>query len=196
MSAMEAADDSGGVYDPTLLRTLERIGYDRTFGEVEQCGARNTIADVPSFGSWRRVGLDRGVRSVSLPADLALDFGGIAKGWAADLAAHSIGSLPWALIDAGGDLRIAGQPEEPVPIGVADPADPSIEILQLGVEAGALATSSVVGRRWGVGLHHLIDPRTSLPACTGVVQATVWAPTWRAVRTSDICDTWRHEEVS
>jgi len=45
MSAMEAADDSGGIYDPTLLRALERIGYDRTFDEVERCGTMNTIPD-------------------------------------------------------------------------------------------------------------------------------------------------------
>lgn len=173
-ASLSAARSTNGLFDPTVLPALIAAGYDRDY---DQLLATTPVVRTPPAPSarWRDVVLEE--RSLFLPQGAALDFGGIAKGWAADLAAHSIGSLPWTLIDAGGDLRIVGQPAEPVPIGVADPADPSIEILQLGVEGGALATSSVVGRRWGVGLHHLIDPRTSLPACTGVVQATVWAPT-------------------
>ena len=38
-SALQAADDSGGIYDPTLLRTLERIGYDRSFEAIQGCAA-------------------------------------------------------------------------------------------------------------------------------------------------------------
>ena len=34
LSALQAAEDSGGIYDPTLLRTLERIGYDRSFETI------------------------------------------------------------------------------------------------------------------------------------------------------------------
>ena len=172
-ASLSAARSTNGLFDPTVLPALIAAGYDRDYDEL--LATTPVVRTPPASARWSDVLLEG--RLLFLPEGAALDFGGIAKGWAADLAAHSIGSLPWALIDAGGDLRIAGQPAEPVPIGVADPADPSIEILQLGVEAGALATSSVVGRRWGVGLHHLIDPRTSLPACTGVVQATVWAPT-------------------
>jgi thiamine biosynthesis lipoprotein ApbE len=51
------------------------------------------------------------------------------------------------------------------------------EIARLGLDGGALATSSVVGRSWGPGLHHVIDPRTWRPAVTRVLQATVWADT-------------------
>lgn len=181
MSAMEAADDSGGVYDPTLLRTLERIGYDRTFGEVEQCGARNTIADVPSFGSWRRVGLDRGVRSVSLPADLALDFGGIAKGWTVDRVALVLAPLGPVLVDAGGDLRAIGLVDgEGWPVGVQDPFEPERDRAIVRLRDGALATSSIGGRRWQRGdrtLHHVIDPRTGTAAQSDLHSVTVRAPT-------------------
>ena len=44
----------------------------------------------------------------------------------------------------------------------------------------ALATTSVMQRRWGPEQHHLIDPRVGLPARTPVVQATVWEPTCAA----------------
>ena len=45
-----------------------------------------------------------------------------------------------------------------------------------------LATSGTSVHRWGgdsEGRHHLIDPRTGLPAATDVVQATVLAGTAR-----------------
>ena len=48
------------------------------------------------------------------------------------------------------------------------------------MERGALATSSVTMRSWGPGIHHLIDPRTGRPADTGVLQATMWAPSCAA----------------
>ena len=87
VSAIEAARDSGGIYDPTLLRVMERIGYDRSFETIERISATRVHAPVPTFESWRRVRLDRRARSVALPADLALDLGGIAKGWTVDQAA-------------------------------------------------------------------------------------------------------------
>jgi thiamine biosynthesis lipoprotein len=89
--------------------------------------------------------------------------------------------LPWALVDAGGDLRIVGRsPRGGLSIGVEDPLDSGKEILRLRMERGALATSSVTMRSWGPGIHHLIDPRTGRPADTGIVQATMWAPSCAA----------------
>ena len=180
MSAMEAADDSGGIYDPTLLGTLERIGYDRTFEEVERCGPLNTISDARSFGCWRRVGLDSGARSVSLPADLALDFGGIAKGWTVDRAALALATLGPVLVDAGGDLRVIGAVDgEAWPIAVQDPFEPERDRAVVRLTEGALATSSIGGRRWQRGshtLHHVIDPRTGTAAQSDLYSVTVRAP--------------------
>jgi thiamine biosynthesis lipoprotein len=48
----------------------------------------------------------------------------------------------------------------------------------VGVADGAVATSSVLKRSWDVDAgraHHLIDPRTGVPADTGVASATVVA---------------------
>jgi thiamine biosynthesis lipoprotein len=113
-----------------------------------------------------------------LPPGSALDFGGIAKGWTVDLVSAWLGRLPWAIVDAGGDLRLAGVPPEGgVEVGVEDPEDRAAEALRLRIGSGALATTSVTVRAWGHGMHHVIDPRTSRPASTGVLQATVWGRT-------------------
>ena len=86
--------------------------------------------------------------------------------------------VPWAVVDAGGDLRAVGDvPPDGLAIGVEHPSDASGEVLRLSLTEGALATSSIVRRSWGLNQHHLIDPRTGRPAVTDIVQATVWAPT-------------------
>ena len=119
-------------------------------------------------------------RRLRLPEGVALDLGGIAKGWAVDraaLAATSAG-LPWALIDAGGDLRLAGEaPPNGLEIEVEDPEAPDTDIGRIVLRDGALATSSVTRRSWGAGRHHLIDPATGVPSAGPVLQATVWSPT-------------------
>jgi thiamine biosynthesis lipoprotein len=177
--ALEAARITDGLFDPTVLPALLAIGYDRDFDDLI-AGARLALHPPEPCGRWLDVETNDG--QVRLPPDVALDFGGIAKGWAVDKAARRVKRLlPWALVDAGGDLRIVGRPPRGgLQIGVEDPLDSSDEILRLSMERGALASSSVTTRSWGPGIHHLIDPRTGRPADTGVLQATMWAPSCAA----------------
>jgi thiamine biosynthesis lipoprotein len=174
--ALEAARVTDGLFDPTVLPALLAAGYDGDFDDVV-AGARLALNPPEPCGRWTDIEVrDSEVR---FPAGVAVDFGGIAKGWTVDRAAKRVKAmLPWALVDAGGDLRIVGEPPPGgLAIGVEDPFDPAREVLRLQVARGALATSSVTTRSWGPGMHHLIDPRTSTPAATGILQATVWAPT-------------------
>jgi len=82
------------------------------------------IKNPTACGAWRGVELN-GDR-VRLPKGAALDVGGIAKGWTVDLAAARLPGVPWAIIDAGGDLRIVGTPPPPgLDVGAdADPRTP------------------------------------------------------------------------
>ncbi len=175
--SLEAAARSDGLFDPTVLPSLIAAGYDRDFDELI-AGARDALHPSEPCGRWSEVELDGDL--VRLPAGVGLDFGGIAKGWAVDLAARAAvdDGLRWAIVNAGGDLRIAGAPpRDGFEIAIDDPEAPGHELSRLRVARGALATSSVTARAWGPGLHHLIDPRTGLPADTGILQATVWART-------------------
>ena len=169
LAALDAAHESGGIYDPTVLLSLERAGYDRGFEAID--ATVDTETDSPpvrTFDSWRCIGMDDTVRSVDLPGDLALDLGGIAKGWTVDHVALALAPLGPVLVDAGGDLRVVGTVEdEPWPIGVQEPFTPEGDRGLVRLRCGALATSSIGGRRWQRGdrmLHHAIDPRTGTSA--------------------------------
>jgi len=129
-------------------------------------------------GSWRSIELDSARRQIRMPPGVRLDFGGIAKGWAADVALDRFfSSTDDVLIDVGGDVRARGglREGEPWAIGIGDPqrmpdapaaaAEPHVAVLTLG--RGGLATSGATLRWWyrdGERQHHLIDPRTGRPA--------------------------------
>ncbi len=118
---------------------------------------------------------------IYLPPDARVDLGGVAKGWAADRAARKLGMLGPALIDAGGDIAISRPRADGSawPIGISNPFQPDQTFETLKVERGGVATSGRDYRRWqknGAWQHHLIDPRTGLPAQTDVLSVTVVAP--------------------
>lgn len=122
--------------------------------------------------------------SVTLSPGASVDLGGFAKGWSADQLSAMLlkEGVRTGAIDAGGDIVLWGCPPGGWEIGVASPFAPDRDLLSLRIGGAAgVATSSRLKRRWrdesGAERHHLLDPRTSLPADTDLVQATVLAPT-------------------
>jgi thiamine biosynthesis lipoprotein len=112
---------------------------------------------------------------------MGIDLGGIAKGYAVDVAAEALQRIGVgsALIDAGGDLRLVGRDRDGHTwrIGLRHPLEPSRLLLSVLVEDEAIATSGnyfryfiVGGRRYG----HLLHPRTGIPA-ESALSATVIA---------------------
>jgi thiamine biosynthesis lipoprotein len=180
-AALQAARATDGRYDPTLLRHMLRIGYDRTFTEIRGGiqGATQPAEQTRVGGDWRRIQVDALRRRVMLPAGAGLDFGGIAKGMAVDAALdhlRAIGLTP-ALVNAGGDLAVAGQPPGQPEWPIAIPGRDRHWTIPL--RNGAIATSTVTRRNWRQGetvRHHLIDPATGGPARSDILSATVVAP--------------------
>jgi thiamine biosynthesis lipoprotein len=193
-AAVDAARVTAGAFDPTLLRQLEALGYDRTFAEVRRRGM-DEITDAPSSepgsrpgGAWRDIHLDPARRTVRLPRGVGLDLGGIAKGMAVDAAISCLTAegCTIAAVDAGGDLAVIGLPagESGWPVRIELPEGGRPEggrIVRL--DGGALATSGTSRRHWwldGREVHHLLDPRTGRPARSGLWSATAVADTCQA----------------
>jgi FAD:protein FMN transferase len=175
--AMEAARLTGGDVDPTCGQALASLGYDRDFASARQdtSALRQPSAPAPG-GGWRGVLLDADRQEVTVPDGVLLDLGATAKALAADRAAARIAAATASgvLVNLGGDISVAGQPPEGGwLVGVADNASfdtttADVQTCQvIVVRDGGLATSSVLGRAWRRGsarLHHIIDPRTGMPA--------------------------------
>ncbi len=182
--ALEAKRLSQGLVTPALLPALERAGYTQTFDQViagpiaYQVEAPNADPDVTDVSL---IQLDRSAGSIQLPMGMRLDFGGVAKGWAADQAMQRLQPLGAALVDAGGDIAVCvPEGEAGWPIQVNDPTLPTRALEDILVANGGVATSGQDRRRWqknGHWQHHIIDPRSGQPAETDVLAATVVAPT-------------------
>jgi thiamine biosynthesis lipoprotein len=187
-AALWAARRTGGLVDPTLLDALEHAGYGRSRAGAPRVDLGALLADAPRragaraarHARWRAIRVQDGV--VHRPPGLRIDLGATAKGLAADLLAEVLRTLPRAVVDLGGDVRVTGTAvaEAPFDIVVEHPLTGSAAAtVPLG--AGAIATSGITRRAWrtagGSPAHHLLDPAAGAPAWSGLVAVTALAPT-------------------
>jgi thiamine biosynthesis lipoprotein len=178
--AVEAWYTTGGLFDPTVLRALVAAGYDRTFAEIESAPPVPHTQPAPGCA-----GIDIGTTTVTLPFGVALDLGGIGKGYAADLITGELmdAGAHGACVNIGGDLRATGDApdDDGWVVSVDHPHEPATEAARIAIADGAVATTSCTTRRWGTDRHHLVDPGTGAPARTGMAAVTVVADEgWRA----------------
>jgi len=169
--ALTAARWTGGLADPTVGGAVIGLGYDRDFAAIGLGPGTPPAEPVPAPG-WYRVRLDGPL--LRLPAGIWLDLGATAKGVGADRAVRAVmaavGHVGGVLVSLGGDIAVGGTaPRGGWPVTVAEhPAEaaaPGSQLVRLA--GGAVATSSVICRRWrraGTALHHIVDPQTGLPA--------------------------------
>jgi thiamine biosynthesis lipoprotein ApbE len=169
-AAVRAARLTGGAVDPTVGGSLAALGYDRDFPAVPaDSGAAFVVRPVPG---WRSVEVDEAAGTVRVPAGVVLDLGSTAKAYAADRAAGAAAAAAGCgvLVSLGGDVAVAGGcPPRGWTVHLADDsaAAPAPGLPSVRIRTGGLATSSTAVRRWrrgGVGLHHILDPLTGLPA--------------------------------
>jgi thiamine biosynthesis lipoprotein len=170
--SLDARQETGGRFDPTVLNALVAAGYDRTFELVGSDCAGTTGSLRPGGG---RVSVDRRSGRIELHGDARLDLGGIAKGWAVDRACGLLAEHGACLINAGGDIAARGLARDGAwPVGLETPGGERV----LGLSSGAMATSGSDRRRWRQGgalRHHLIDPATGSPARSNLLRVTVVA---------------------
>jgi thiamine biosynthesis lipoprotein len=182
---------TAGRFDPTVLDAVVGAGYDRSFEVItrDKGGSDADLTTGPHNIDERElrqgttpgcegVLVDPRTNLVMLPPDVGIDPGGIGKGLAADLTATDAvaSGATAALVSLGGDLRVAGTPpsegwEVEVDHHITEPA-------RINLHAGAIATSSVLRRRWQTSegeAHHIIDPRTGSPSNGDAVAVSVVA---------------------
>jgi thiamine biosynthesis lipoprotein ApbE len=178
--ALSAASLTDGDVDPTVGGVLCALGYDRDFGQVPATGpALPGGVGFRVIPGWRSIKLDPASRRLTVPPGVQLDLGATVKGWAADRSAARIADKLGCggLVSLGGDTAVAGEPPDggwrirvQDVTGMPDQPPPGPSTV-VAIRDGGLATSSTAARRWQRGgdvLHHILDPRTGLPA------ASVW----------------------
>lgn len=173
---------SGGLFDPTVGPLVRAWGFQRDSGPrgVPRRAVLDSLRRLVGYG---RVEIDSARHSVRLPEPgMQLDFGGVAKGYALDLARAALrdGSIRGGTVDLGGNVLAFGRPPRGAKwkLGVAHPRRDGRLLGVVAIDSGAVATSgdyerfiTIDGVRYG----HLIDPRTGYPR-RGVIAATAIGP--------------------
>lgn len=157
---------TSGAVQPLIGDSLAARGYDAEYSFRDR-GARPAPADWTEQLAW-----DDGALALHAPA--LIDVGAIGKGRLVDVVHDLLGSLGHAerLVDAGGDLRLSG---DPIRVGLEHPFDATRAIGVATVADAALCGSAVNRRAWAGergGLHHVLDARTGEPVRT---IAATWA---------------------
>jgi thiamine biosynthesis lipoprotein len=175
--SVQAWSLTDGAFDPSILDALRAWGYDRTFDAVT---AKEQVPSTGAAPGLASVEVDERAGTVLL-GGAGFDPGGIGKGLAADIVAEELidAGADAALVNLGGDLRIAGSPPPSGwVIAVEDPLHPSCDLARHALTDGAVATSSDRRRRWRVAgheAHHLIDPGSGRPCTSAWAGVAIFA---------------------
>jgi len=155
---------SGGLFDITS-GVLRRI-WDFRSGVVPS--AQAIAATLPLIG-WDKVEFD-GKHIRLTQAGMEIDFGGIGKEYAADLAAQVLraNGIRSGLVNLGGDICILGpQPDgTPWAVHIIHPRRPGTLLTTVHLTQGALTTSGDYLRYFDIGntrYCHILNPKTGWP---------------------------------
>ena len=177
MRAKVAYEDSDGYFDITVKPLMDLWGFYRHRGTMPDEQEINQTLQLVGFDKLEFNENNHSIR-FTVPG-MALDLGGLAKGYAADRAAEAIrqAGISAGVIDLGGNLRML--PDAPpgkdfYRVAIRDPHHAG-EVLdeQLNVRPGMAVSSSgdyerfVIynGQRYG----HIISPKTGRPAIVSAV---------------------------
>lgn len=158
-------EESGGLFD--ITSGVLRRAWNFKSGQLPKPEA---VQELLRHVGWNRLRW-RSPHTLEFPEPgLELDFGGVVKEYAADRAAtlcreHGAGH---ALINLGGDIRVAGPHPDGSPwrVAIRDPRKPDGVLQTLELFSGALASSGdyercieIKGLRYG----HILNPLTGWP---------------------------------
>jgi FAD:protein FMN transferase len=181
-AAVRSAQLTDGIFDPTILPYLIFAGYDCSFETLKRSRKVSIANQNMSKYTWKDIRLDPKTSSIFLPEGCSIDLGGIAKGWTVDRSGKYLEKFQNYAVNAGGDIIVKGTQVNGSPwtVGIEDPLKRKPNLSILSLSGDAICTSTTVQRQWRINnilKHHLIDPRTGLPADSGVISATVIART-------------------
>jgi FAD:protein FMN transferase len=167
-----------GAFDITVLPILDL--YEDALLERKQIPTAEEIGAVLETVDYRSIDATR--TSISIGDNQKITLGGIAKGYAVDRGMQTLleAGLRSAIVEAGGDMRIAGKKtmERDWHIAIQNPRDREDYIARIRAPDMAVVTSGDYERYYDPErlYHHIIDPLTGRSA-TELVSVTVVAKT-------------------
>jgi len=178
-AAVRVSGISDGAFDVTVGPLVRLWGFKDKRAHVPTAAE---LAAVRPLVDYHTIALDERAGTVRFAREgVSIDLGGIAKGFAVEVAAGSLQRRGLAgMIDAGGNQFVVGLPpgKSAWTFGIGDPDRRGQLLGVVKVTSGAVSTSSnasnflVAGER---SYGHLLDPRTLQPS-EAALSVTILSP--------------------
>lgn len=174
--ALDMCERTDGALDITVYPVLREWGF--TTGEYK-VPSETEIADALGYVGYENAAVSGS--TVSLPSGCMLDLGACAKGYAGDAMSAVLreNGVTSAIINLGGNVQTLGSKPDGSEwrVGIANPYSPNEIIGTVSVSGKAVVTSGGYQRYFtdsdGNIRIHIIDPRTGMPAESGIISMTV-----------------------
>ncbi len=164
--AKEISELSEGGFDITVAPLVDLW---RKAREKKTPPSMEDVTKKLDLVNFKRIGIDTKGKVFLEKEGMAIDLGGIAKGYAVDKAFNVLRSLGYKdlIVNAGGDLRVGGtKNNQPWSIGIQNPREPESILTRIPLSEVAVATSGDYQKFFiyqGRRCHHICDPKTGFP---------------------------------
>jgi FAD:protein FMN transferase len=169
-SSRRAYDISGGAFDVSARPLMQLWGFYRKRGDT--LPSSKEVKEAQSKTGLNKIVFDNKNHTVKFTVPgMSIDFGGIAKGIAVQIAMQKIKKMgiKHGVIDLGGNMYCLGTPPEPkksYTIGIRDPLAKNKICGKLSLHNQAVATSGNYERYVKIKGHHythIMNPKTGKP---------------------------------
>jgi thiamine biosynthesis lipoprotein len=175
--AQEISELSEGGFDITVAPLIELW---RKARGVKIPPSAEEVKEKLGLVNFKNIEMDRERRVFLKKKGMAIDLGGIAKGYAVDRGFELLKSLGYKnlIVNAGGDLRVGGlKNSQSWSIGIQNPRESKNFLARISVSDMAVATSGDYERFFiyqGKRYHHIFNPKDGFPAegCQSVTIVT------------------------
>ena len=169
--------DTNGVFDITIYPVMDAWGFTtqnyRIPSDAELTGLLKNV-------DASRIQYNKDEKKVTLPADVKIDFGGIAKGYTSSkiMDIYKKCKVTSGMVSLGGNVQLLGAKPDGSSwrIAVQSPDDTNDYLGVLEAKDKAVITSGGYERYFeenGTTYHHIIDPATGYPARSGLKSVTI-----------------------
>jgi len=164
--AQEISELSDGGFDITVGPLVELW---RKAREKKIPPSAEEVKEKLGLVNFKNIEMDREGKVFLKKKGMAIDLGGIAKGYAVDKAFELLKSLGYknVIVNAGGDLRVGGlKNNQPWSIGIQHPRESQNFLARISISDMAVATSGDYQRFFiyeGKRYHHIFNPKDGFP---------------------------------
>ena len=175
--SMELWKSTGGAFDITIYPVMKAWGF---AGDTFRVPTDQELKKLLDFVDSSQIAYDEETKTVVLPEQVEIDFGGIAKGYTSARVSQIMEEyhIKSAKLNLGGNVQTVGTKADGSlwRIAIKSPDDTFPYLGVISVEDKAVITSGGYERYFeenGIIYHHIIDPKNGKPAQNGLVSVTI-----------------------